>query len=325
MNSSIPIRVIIFYIMLIIICSITINEFNLNEEAEDKWLLLGTWLMFFLTCGSMYTFKDDSENKNKIQLFFLGLFTVSAIGYTIFQWEVLSEEGKSDCGYLIPHTNNFNSSDYYLYRVIYLITLIVLVSILQFKIDEKDFYIPKSLENYIHLFLFSIPFILPMMTEFFTYITNLLPGPKINPESLLSNFVTGDSKKEEGVILRSIMPILFYTILMFLAILSSKGYFGTDRGETAIYIILIFIMGFSFIMRTTFIQDCSLEKDVSENEGNLCFLEKYGGIQSMFCVCLIIILIYHIQNPTYKILYFIIICLGSWALSTTYILNRKTS
>ena len=325
MKSNIPF--ITFCIMLMIVSSITFNEFSLNEEAEDKWLLLGTWVMFILALGTLYKFNEGAgEFGNNLKLLSIGLFSISAIGYTIYQWEVLSEEDATECGYLIPHTNNFNSSDYYLYRVIYLVTLIVLVSILQFKIDENDFYIPTDfLKNNIHLFLFMIPFVLPLMTELFTYITNLLPGPKINPESLLSNFITGDSKKEDGVFLRSIMPILVYVILMGMAILSSGGFIGNDRGETAIYIILMFIIGFSFIMRTTFIQDCSLEKDVSESGEEICFLEKYGGIQSMFNVCLIIIIIYHIKKPTYKVLFFIIICLGSWALSTTYILNRKTS
>ena len=76
-------------------------------------------------------------------------------------------------------------------------------------------------------------------------------------------------------------------------------------------------------MRTIFIQDCSLEKNISKEE-TPCSLEKYGGLQSMFNVCLIIIIIYHVQNPTYKLLFFIIICLGSCALSTTYILNSKS-
>ena len=139
------------------------------------------------------------------------------------------------------------------------------------------------------------------------------------------NFIKGDSSKEWSgwTYTRSLAPIMLYFILMVLAILSNKNIIGTDGGTTAVYIIIFFLIFFSLIMRSIFIQDCSLEKSISKEE-NPCKLEKYGGLQSMFNVCLIIIIIYHIQNPTFKLLYFIIICLGSWGLSTTYILNSMS-
>lgn len=318
------VQTITYIIMLIIMISITINEFTLEEVVKNKLMLFFTWFLFFATCFSMYYFKA-SGRASQIQLFVLGLFTISSIGYTIYQWDILSKSPDNECGTFLPHTDGFSSSDYYLYRVMYLSTIIILVSILQFKIDEKGFYVPKFLEGHLHKFVFLIPFILPVLTEMVNSTSNLILGETQNPESYLMNFIKGDSSKEWGgwTYTRSIGPLLFYFILMILAILSNKNIIGTDGGTTAVYIIIFFLIFFSLIMRTIFIQDCSLEKNISTGE-NQCKLEKYGGLQSMFNVCLIIIIIYHIQNPTFKLLYFIIICLGSWGLSTTYILNTMS-
>ena len=318
------VQTITYIIMLIIMVSITINEFTLNEVIKNKMILFFTWFLFFTACLSMY-YAKGSGRASYIQLFVLGLFTVSAIGYTVYQWDMLSNNPDSECGYFLPHTDGFSSPDYYLYRIMYLSTIIILVSILQFKIDEKGFYVPKILENHLHKFVFLIPFILPILTETVNSMSNLLLGEKQNPESYLMNFIKGDSDKEwDGwAYARSAAPIMLYFILMILAILSNKNIIGTDGGTTAVYIIIFFLIFFSLIMRSIFIQDCSLEKNISKEE-TPCSLEKYGGLQSMFNVCLIIIIIYHIQNPTYKLLFFIIICLGSWALSTTYILNSKS-
>lgn len=318
------VQTITYIIMLIIMVSITINEFTLEEVVKNKLILFFTWFLFFTACLAMYYVKGTGRASH-IQLFVLGLFTVSSIGYTVYQWDMLSKNSEDECGSFLPHTDGFSSSDYYLYRIMYLSTIIILVSILQFKIDEKGFYVPKFLENHLHKFVFLIPFILPVLTESVNSLSNLLLGETQNPESYLMNFIKGDSDKEWTgyTYLRSFAPIMFYIILMILAILSNKNIIGTDGGTTAVYIIIFFLIFFSLIMRTIFIQDCSLEKNISKEE-TPCKLEKYGGLQSMFNVCLIIIIIYHIQNPTFKLLFFIIICLGSWALSTTYILNSKS-
>ena len=114
---------------------------------------------------------------------------------------------------------------------------------------------------------------------------------------------------------------------MIVAILCGMGKIGSRPGYFGIYIIMVILIFFSAIMKTIFIQDCSLDKDIAKKEGGKgqtelsCVFEKYGGIQNMLNVVLLIIIIYHINNPTYKLLFFIIIVLGSWGLSTTYILN----
>ena len=134
------VQTITYTIMLIIMVSITANEFTLDEVVKNKLILSFTWFLFFVTCFAMYYVKGSGIT-SYIQLFVLGLFTASAIGYTIYQWDILSKNPDNECGTFLPHTDGFSSSDYYLYRVMYLSTIIILVSILRFKIDEKGFYV----------------------------------------------------------------------------------------------------------------------------------------------------------------------------------------
>jgi len=96
-----------------------------------------------------------------------------------------------------------------------------------------------------------------------------------------------------------------------------------------IYILLIFMIGFSFWMRTIFVQDCSLKpnKDISKDkdaEGKfLCLFEKYGGLQAIIATCFLINMLSYIENPVYKLFVFIILGLGSGLLSSVFILNLK--
>jgi len=318
--------------MILVILFISINNYS-PPGKFDLSIFLSTIAFLILTIG-VFIPNTRSEKPSKIQLFMLGIYIILAIGYTIFQWYKLAHESNSECGMLLPNTDNFNEPQYYLYRIIYLVTLIVLVSLLQFKVDKDDFNIKMVPSEYLHYFLFLLPIILPTLTEFINELMNLFFEESSNPESLLANFFLGDSNWPEDIgNLRIIMPALFYLFLMFITIDSSYGFsfssFWPTKGNTAIYITLFFVVFFSFIMRSIFVQDCSLEdsKNISKvkDEGPLdklsCIFEKYGGLQTLVCISLIILLIYHVNNPIYKILFFIIICLGSWGLSTTYILN----
>jgi hypothetical protein len=316
---------------------ILINEYNLRETGQDIFRIgMTASIMIVTLLVNIYGGDSPSKITGLFQLFLLGLYTVSVLGMTIFQWDTLSNKEGKECGILIPHSDNFGSKDYLLYRVIYLITAIFLVSILQFKIDDRQFvnYLPGFIEKYLHFYVFLIPFIFPPFTELITKLVNVFMGSddsNLNPESLLSNFIFGDYKESfetDGYPwLRSIFPLSLYAFLMFMALFSSMGYIGRDGGNSALTIIVIWLIFFSFFMRSIFVQDCSLEssKNVSKVEENseVCFLEKYGGLQTMLSVCLIIIVIYHIDKPQYKVFVFVIICLGSWALSTTYILNTE--
>lgn len=288
-----------------------------------------------------YSGSTNNINIDKGYLFLLGIFSVASIGYTIYEWDTI--KNIDDCSFVIPTSNKFSGKDnddsanYYIYRTMYLMTLIILVTVLQFKIDDRSFSPLNMDKGKLHMVLFLLPFIMPALTELFTWFTNLiLSEPKVKPESLLLNFIKGDSGKDlfaeddsenYGSLLRSIMPILLYLSLMVLAILSGMGKIGTDGGKTAIFIIAGFLIFFSFIMRTLFVQDCSLddEKVVGGDDTNsfYCSFEKYGGIQTMLNICLIIIIIYHVDRPSYKLMFFTIIMLASWGLSSTYMLNLK--
>ena len=322
-------------LMIFVIASILFNDlYNLEKLSIDdfNWkIIIATFLIMIITIVTLFT--DHSD----IQLYLLGGYIIMVIGYSIFQWYQLSKKS-DECGILLPHTSNFDSIPYNFYRTIYLITLMIIVSLLQFKVDVGDFKMPgtgpgeKSLS--IHYFLFLIPIILPTLTEVVNMMMNGAKEVGItdrtsNPESLLTNFVFGRNKMPDdilSIIQISIVPLLFYVMLMW-QLVSSSG-----KSNNAIYITLFFVIFFSLIMRTIFIQDCSLEdsKDISKTKDDTlwgrfeCLFEKYGGLQTLLCVSLIISLIYHIKSPIYKILFFTIICLASWGLSTTYILTGQS-
>lgn len=314
--------------ILLIICvfiSIILEEISSERETKNWHVLLATFILGIMSAVSRLT---DSSSMSQ---FLVGLYIMSVIGYTVFQWQQRLESDNTDCGYLVPRSNLFHKSSYYLYRMIYLTTMIVIISLLQAKtgggLDSDG---PFSL----HVLLVAMPFILPLFTELFDAVGNLFSDKESNPESLLANFIYGQKEwpESDSGLFRLIFPIGFYVLLMVLAIDSSHGiplpFTGSlfpGKGNGSIYIIIGFITCFSLIMRSIFIQDCSLEEDknISEpgSEELPCSFEKYGGIQTMICTALIILLIYHVKNPIYKILTFIIICLGAWGLSTTYMLT----
>jgi hypothetical protein len=317
----------------IIICIMflmIISRYAMDGMKHDKegYTLGVTGIISILTIISIsFAEKRSSTKINYGLLFSLGIFVITSLAYTIYEWDTIDKGDK--CSAIIPKSKYFNSADYYIYRIVYLLTLVILVSLLQYKIDDSSFAIGNSKPT-LHMLLFSVPLLLPMMTEFVTWLTNMFPGPETNPESLLLNFIKGDSKQEwdTKTVIRSAMPILFYISLMGLSLTSVMGKYGLDATNIPIYIIIGILVFFSFIMRTTFIQKCSLDKNINKTdktgfEAASCSIEKYGGLQVMLNICLMIIIIYHINNPIYKLLFSIIIGLGVWGLSTTYILNYK--
>ena len=323
-------RFITYILMVAVLISILFND--LTHLKFNGYIFTITSIMAFVTIGVFLQFSGDGKS-SQIQLFMLGLYIIFVTGYTIYQWSRLYDEGSSECGFLLPHSDNFNKEQYHLYRIIYLVTIIAIVSLLQFKVDSEGFKLPGGISP--HNFLFMSPLILPLLTELIDWLMNLFYSEEksSNPETLLANFFLGNSEwPEEWGNLRIVMPIIFYLILIFVMIDSSYGFSFSSlfptKGNTSIYLCLFIVVFFSFIMRTIFIQDCSLEDSnkLSEIEGSdftnrvECVFEKYGGIQTMACISLVILLIYHVKNPVYKILFFMIICLGSWALSTTYML-----
>jgi hypothetical protein len=208
----------------------------------------------------------------------------------------------------------------------YLTTIIVIVVLIQNLLDKGN-NIKTGLFNPQNFVVF-LPFLLPLLTEIVNGIVSISSSEEysINPESLLANFMLGDSKSDilTG---RLLMPILFYLLLLGYAFISS--YYG--ESSTPIYILLIFTIGFSFWMRTIFIQDCSLKenKDISKDKKEddvdkfFCKFEKYGGLQAIITTCFLINMLSYIKNPTYKLFIFIIVGLASGLLSSVFILNLK--
>jgi len=339
MESKLFVLVIIFAV----ITSMGINDYYIDKSSSV--VLLSNAILGFVTVVSLFSSKIN-QISSKIPIFLLGIFIVSAIGYSIYQWKQLTEDDTNEeCGFLLPSSDQFSGEvegEYNLYRILYLGTLIVIVSLLQFKVDGTNFTLYGVPAKLLSVFLFLTPIILPLLTEMVDLSMNMVfpDDLKSNPESLLSNFVLGVSKlpgSDDGFNVRMIFPIIFYLLLMFITIDSSYGitsFWGTqnaDTGGLSIKIAIFFVIFFPFIMRTIFVQDCSLESDknISKTDDesvnlwdrSLCVVEKYGGVQTLMCISLIILLIYNINNPIYKILFFLIICLGSWALSATYMLS----
>ena len=321
------------------------NEFGWNKNAKVLIVTGSICIVNLIYAG--YSATTENINKDNIYLFLIGIFSIASISYTIYEWDTIKPDDNNKCNVVIPTSskfsgeNNKDTENYYVYRTLYLTTLIVLVVVLQFKIDDSTFSPLNMNKSTLHKVLFLLPFIMPALTELFTFITNSILGdePKLKPETLLLNFIKGksgkkllaeDNSEDYGSWLRSVMPILLYLTLMGLAILSGMGKIGTDGGKTAILIITGFLIFFSFIMRTLFIQDCVIDattedQKVGDDDTNsfYCSFEKYGGIQTMLNICLIIIIIYHVEKPSFKLLFFTIILLASWGLSSTYILNLK--
>ena len=269
-----------------------------------------------------------------------GLYLVTIYGYTFYQWDMSAKKTDNECSMTIPRTKNFSKSQYYLYRIMYLTTIIVIVVLIQNLLDKGGNLSEKMIEKRWlpspQNFVVIIPFILPMLTEFVNWIVlevSKLSSDNdysINPESLLANFMLGDSKSdplELKSLPRLTMPIAFYLLLIGYAFI----FVYSGESNTPIYFMLIFVIGFSFWMRTIFVQDCSLKqnKDISKDkdkdvEGKfLCLFEKYGGLQAIIATCFLINMLSYIKNPVYKLFVFIIIGLASGLLSTVFMLNLK--
>ena len=294
-----------------------------NEiDNENHMTLLSIFIISVL-----FSFKGTINKLGDTPMLLVyGLYIITIYGYTFYQWQVSSKKTDKECSITIPRTKNFSKSQYYLYRIMYLTTIIVVVVLIQNLLDKGGDLSTWKINP--QNFVVMLPFILPLFTELVNGLVSLSSDEEysINPESLLANFMLGDSKSDV-LTGRLVMPIAFYLLLLLYAFISS--YYG--ESTTPIYIILIFMIGFSFWMRTIFVQDCSLKtnKDISKDKDEddvekfLCKFEKYGGLQAIITTCFLINMLSYIKNPVYKLFVFIILGLGSGLLSTVFMLNLK--
>tara|TARA_Y100001958_G_C21196575_1_gene523836 strand:+ start:366 stop:1340 length:975 start_codon:yes stop_codon:yes gene_type:complete len=294
-----------------------------NEiDNENNMTLLSIFIISVL-----FSFKGTINKLGDTPMLLVyGLYIITIYGYTFYQWQVSSKKTDKECSITIPRTKNFSKSQYYLYRIMYLTTIIVIVVLIQNLLDKGGDLSTWKINP--QNFVVMLPFILPFFTELVNGIVSLSSDEdySINPESLLANFMLGDSKSDI-LTSRLVMPIAFYLLLILYAFISS--YYG--ESTIPIYIMLIFMIGFSFWMRTIFVQDCSLKanKDISKDKDEddvekfLCKFEKYGGLQAIIATCFLINMLSYIKNPVYKLFVFIILGLGSGLLSTVFMLNLK--
>jgi hypothetical protein len=315
-----PLKTNIFVVFVLI--AILYSDSAIQKDAFDNPItLLSVAIVSLLFCfkGSLKSYGDIPF------LLVYGIYVVTIYGYTFYQWQLSSKKTDTDCSLTIPRTKNFSKSQYYLYRIMYLTTIIVIVVLIQHLLDKGGDLSTWRINP--QNFVVILPFLLPMMTEIVNGIVGLFSSSEysINPESLLVNFMLGDSKNEI-LSSRIYMTTLFYLLIVGYAYYSS--YYG--ESSTPIYILLLFVIGFSVWMRTIFVQDCSLKenKDISkvkddDVEGIVCKFEKYGGLQAILATCFMINMLSYIKNPTYKLFIFIIIGLGSGFLSSLFIINLK--
>lgn len=294
-----------------------------NEiDNENNITLLSIFIISIL-----FSFKDSIIKLGTTPMLLVyGLYIITIYGYTFYQWNVSSKKTDKECSITIPRTKNFSKSQYYLYRIMYITTIIVIVVLIQNLLDKGGDLSTWKINP--QNFVVMLPFILPFFTELVNSLVSISSDEEysINPESLLANFMLGDSKSDI-LTSRLVMPIAFYLLLLLYSFISS--YYG--ESTTPIYLMLIFMIGFSFWMRTIFVQDCSLKpnKDISKDKDEddvgkfLCKFEKYGGLQAIIATCFLINMLSYIKNPVYKLFVFIIIGLGSGLLSSVFILNLK--
>lgn len=329
--SKFGINNIIQIIIVLLVCLfILYSDFTLLENKN--W---GT-LSYVFIISILFLFKGGiNKFGDTPMLIVYGLYIVTIYGYTFYQWHVSSNNTVKECAMTIPRTEAFSKYQYYLYRIMYLITIIVIVVLIQNLIDNGGNLSKKMSENQFlpssQNFVILLPFILPLLTEFVNWIVSVVSSISekeysINPESLLANFMLGDIDNDPntGTVIRLVIASIFYILLIIYAFI----FVFSQGSKTPIYLILIFVIGFSFWMRTIFVQDCSLnpDKDIKDKEviGKFsCIFEKYGGLQVIIATCFLINMLSYIKNPVYKLFVFIIIGLGSGLLSSVFILNLK--
>ena len=363
-------KVWILGLMVVITINIWITELwrerrgLLDYKAPEHWAPgLATSFVFILLFGAI-SGPLSQEKYRRMRILGLGIFIVMTLSYIIYQWareiEVPTSEVDPDypCGYFIPMSDVYATKEHTLFRIGWGITLLVLVVILQFKVDNNDFslgWVGGSLNNSLHSLTFSLPFIIPIISEFVDDFANMGQDEAhhTNPESLFVNYIVGDSGLPGlpgsdtssgneaswwGWLKLIIGPIGLYLFLLYLVYDSSTGlWIFNNKSNGPVKILLLFMLLFPWIMRWFFIQKCSTVKDKNITDRDTqdstlplstlwikdaaCTFEKYGGIQLLLCLSLISVLVYNIDSAERKLFAIFSILSLSYGISQTYILS----
>jgi len=305
-------------LMVIISLMIMMKEFQSSSRFASPWIVtiiatVTIMLYWFTRNRAMYL----------PGIFILVMFISIGNGYSLYQWNRAPDTG--ECGIILPETTKYNTSQYGLYRAYYATSLVILSILCVMKLDKIDI----GWERGKYTLVFGLPIIMPLLTELGNDITGVFTDSTVNPESLLLNFTIGDSTaKLADNWTHFTMTLILYVVLMLLAYINSEGLNGREESMKPIVIIITLMVFFSFIMKSIFIQDCSLRQDKNIQSDTTeatwpCKIEKYGGVTMLFLMSLLTALIYNIPKNTYKFLTFIIVATLSWAISATLMLTRE--
>lgn len=306
------------WLMIVISLLIMMKEFQSTSRYASPWIVsivASATIMIYWISRNRATYLPG--------IIILVMFISIGNGYSLYQWNRAPETG--ECGIILPETTKYNTTQYALYRTYYATTLVILSILCVMKLDKIDI----GWERGKHTLVFGLPILMPFLTELGNDLTGAFTENTINPESLLLNFATGDSAvKIADNWAHFAMTLILYLILMLLAYLNSEGLNGRDESMKPIVIIITMMVFFSFIMKTIFIQDCSLRQDKNIQSDTTestwpCKIEKYGGITMLLLLSLLTALIYNIPKNSYKFLTFVIVGTLSWAISATLMLTRE--
>jgi len=306
------------WLMIVISLLIMMKEFQSTSRYASPWIVsivAAATIMIYWISRNRATYLPG--------IIILVMFISIGNGYSLYQWNRAPETG--ECGIILPETTKYNTTQYALYRTYYATTLVILSILCVMKLDKIDI----GWERGKHTLVFGLPILMPFLTELGNDLTGAFTENTINPESLLLNFATGDSTvKIADNWTHFAMTLILYLILMLLAYLNSEGLNGREESMKPIVIIITMMIFFSFIMKTIFIQDCSLRQDKNIQSDTTestwpCKIEKYGGITMLLLLSLLTALIYNIPKNSYKFLTFVIVGTLSWAISATLMLTRE--
>lgn len=307
-----------FEIIIILLTAslIIINEFIKGKNLTVKGLILISLIL--ISIAYLVTPSNDNSLIYKNSLLSLNLILMTS--YTIFQWNRESQNEKDNCDLMIPSSNNFNSKEYIIYRSVYFSILLVIMTILLtlLKVNEN-----MESNIYYYYIIILLPFIIPVLTELCNLILYEITDEHINPESILVNFINGGNKEN---IKHTVITLIFMLILLIISMIYGTGILEIQSGKPVIVLILLLIF-LSFIGKYIFLQECSLkdENNISELDNNnntiICSIEKYGGLQFLFCISIIAIILNNIDSNKNKAISLIMILLAIGTVSQGLILK----
>ena len=131
-----------------------------NEiDNENNMTLLSIFIISIL-----FSFKDSIIKLGTTPMLLVyGLYIITIYGYTFYQWNVSSKKTDKECSITIPRTKNFSKSQYYLYRIMYITTIIVIVVLIQNLLDKGGDLSTWKINP--QNFVVMLPFILPFFTD----------------------------------------------------------------------------------------------------------------------------------------------------------------